>query len=100
MNQTIFELVQITSRVFNINENQLNITEKITWTTARNKLHEFALNEEQEQGSRRSYYNFADGDIHTMCPLAEQLLANRTIVDYGKNEEYIYFLPIAIHLLI
>jgi len=80
----------IKSRIFIINEKQLNIKEKLTWTTARNKLYEFILNEERKQGWRWSYFVFSDGDIHTACPLAEQLLTNKIFVDYGKNEEYLF----------
>ena len=80
----------IKSRIFIINEKELNITEKLTWTTARNKLYEYALNEEQQQGWRWSYYTFGDGDVHTSCPLAVQLLTNKTLVDYGHYEEYLF----------
>jgi hypothetical protein len=87
--ESIPTFYRIQSRVFIINEKQLNLTTKLTWTTARNKLYELALNEEEKQGWRWSYYNFADGDVHTACPLGEQLLKNKTIVDYGQNEEYL-----------
>ena len=80
----------IHSRIFIINEKQLRLKVKLTWTTARNKLYEFALYEEQKQGWRWAYYTFADGDIHTACPLAEQLLSNTSVVDYGRNEEYLF----------
>ncbi len=88
--ESISSFYSIQSRIFIINEKQLNIKEKLTWTTARNKLYELALNEEQKQGWTWSYYIFADGDVHTACPLAQQLLTNKTIVDYGKNEEYLF----------
>ena len=80
----------IQSRIFIINEKELNITEKLTWTTARNKLYEVARNEERKQGWAWSYYIFSDGDIHSICPLAEQLLTNRTLIDYGGHEEYLF----------
>ena len=80
----------IHSRIFIINEKQLLQRKKYTWTTARNKLYEFALNQEQKQGWRWAYYAFADGDTHTACPLAEQLLTNKTVVDYGRNEESLF----------
>ncbi|CAF2617582.1 unnamed protein product [Rotaria sp. Silwood2] len=88
--QPVSSFYHIKSRIFIINEKELNIKEKLTWTTARNKLYELALNEEQKQGWRWSYYNFADGDIHIACPLAEQLLTKKTIIDYGQNEEYLF----------
>jgi hypothetical protein len=81
---------RIQSRILIINEKELNLKEKLTWTTARNKLYDLALNEERKQAWRWSYYVFADGDIHTACPLAEQLLTNKPLVDYGKNEEYLF----------
>ncbi|CAF1175022.1 unnamed protein product [Adineta ricciae] len=80
----------VQSRIFIINEKQLNIKNKLTWTTARNKLYELALDEERKQHWRWAYYNFADGDVHTNCPLADQLLTNKIIVDYGNNEEYLF----------
>lgn len=80
----------IQSRVLIINEKELNITGKLTWTTARNKLYEVARNEEHRQRWNWSYYIFSDGDIHTVCPLAEQLLTNRTGIDYGGHEEYLF----------
>ena len=64
----------IKPRVFIINELQLNLTNKTTWTTARNLLYEKALNEERHQGWRWAYFNFCDGDIQLNCPLAEKLL--------------------------
>lgn len=79
----------IKPRIFIINEKQLKTKEKITWTTARNILYEYALNEERKQGWRWSYFNFVDGDVHIVCPLAEQLLTNKTLVDYGYSEEYL-----------
>ena len=80
----------IKSRIFIINEKELNVTGKLTWTTARNKLYELALNEGRKQGWTWAYYIFADGDVHTACPLAEQLLSNKTVLDYGRNEEYLF----------
>ena len=88
--ESISSFYSIKSRVFIINEKQLNITEKLTWTTARNTLYEFSLNEEGKQGWSWSFYIFADGDVHTACPIADQLLTNKTIVDYGRNEEYLF----------
>jgi hypothetical protein len=88
--ESISSFYSIKSRIFIINEKQLNIKEKSTWTTARNQLYEFALNEKQRQGWTWSYYIFVDGDVHTACPLADQLLTNKTIVDYGNNEEYLF----------
>jgi len=88
--QSLSSFYHIKSRIFIINEKELNIKEKLTWTTARNKLYEFALNEEYKQGWRWSYYIFSDGDVHTSCPLAQQLLTNKTLVDYGNNEEYLF----------
>ncbi|CAF5088902.1 unnamed protein product, partial [Rotaria sp. Silwood1] len=63
---------------------------KESYSLPRNKLYEFALNEEQKQGWRWSYYNFVDGNIHVTCSLAEQLLTNKTIIDYDHNEEYLF----------
>jgi hypothetical protein len=88
--QPISSFYPIKSQIFIINEKELNIKQKLTWTTARNKLYELALNEERKQNWRWAYYIFADGDVHTACPLAEQLLTNKTIVDYGKYEEYLF----------
>ncbi|UJR23259.1 hypothetical protein I4U23_026279 [Adineta vaga] len=88
--ESISTYYYVQSRIFIINEKQLKIKEKLTWTTARNQLYELALNEERKQNWRWAYYNFADGDVHTACPLADQLLTNKTIVDYGKNEEYLF----------
>jgi hypothetical protein len=88
--QSIPSFYSIQTRIFIINEKQLNIKEKLTWTTARNQLYELALNEERKQGWRWSYYIFSDGDVHISCPLAEQLSTNKTLVDYGKNEEYLF----------
>ncbi|CAF1529382.1 unnamed protein product [Adineta steineri] len=87
--QPISSFHYIQSRIFIINEKELNPKQKLTWTTARNKLYEVALDEERNQNWRWSYYTFADGDVHVACPLAEQLLTNKTIVDYGNNEEYL-----------
>ena len=67
-------------RVFIINELQLNLTQKTTWTTARNLLYERALIEEQRQGWRWAYFNFADGDIQVNCPLADKLLGQNQII--------------------
>ena len=80
---------RVRSRVFIINEKQLNLTAKLTWTTARNKMLEFGLAEEGKQAWRWSFYNFADGDIHTACPLADRMLSNQTVVNYDRTEEYL-----------
>lgn len=66
--------IQIEPRVFIINERQLNLTRRTTWTTARNMLYEKALIEEEKQGWRWAYFNFGDGDIHVNCLLANKLL--------------------------
>lgn len=88
--QSISTFYSIQSRVFILNEKQFNVTEKLTWTTSRNYLYQFALNEERKQGWTWSYYIFSDGDVHTVCPLAEQLLTNKTLIDYGGVEEYVF----------
>ena len=80
----------IQTRIFILNENELRLKEKSTWTTARNTLYQFALNEEEKQRWKWAYYIFADGDIHIACPLADQLLTNQSIVDYGRNEELLF----------
>lgn len=72
---------RIRSRVFIINEKQLQLKTKLTWTTSRNKLYEFALSEERKQGWRWAYFNFADGDVHIACPLGDQLIVNRSLSD-------------------
>ena len=86
----IASFYSLQSRVFIINEKQLNVTHKMTWTTARNRMYEFALNEERQQGWAWAFYIFSDGDVHTICPLAEQLLTNKTLIDYGGFEEYLF----------
>ncbi|CAF1575743.1 unnamed protein product [Rotaria magnacalcarata] len=69
-------------RVFIINELQLNLSRKTTWTTARNLLYQSALAEELRQGWRWAYFNFADGDIQFVCPFAQKFLnANQTNED-------------------
>ena len=76
------DYTMVTPRVFIINERQLNLTRKTTWTTARNMLYERALIEEHRQGWRWAYYNFGDGDIQVSCSLAEKLLkTNQTTAD-------------------
>jgi len=50
-----FNYIMIKSRVFIINEHQLNLTERTTWTTARNMLYERALIEEQHQFIRENF---------------------------------------------
>jgi hypothetical protein len=69
-----FNYIMLKPRVFIINERQLNLTRKTTWTTGRNLLYERAIDEERQQGWRWAYFNFGDGDIQADCPLAEQLL--------------------------
>ncbi|CAF1346832.1 unnamed protein product [Rotaria magnacalcarata] len=61
-------------RVFIINERQLNLSRKTTWTTARNLLYESALIEERRQGWRWAYFNFGDGDIDMVCPRYQKFL--------------------------
>ena len=77
-NRTV-DYTMVEPRVFIINERQLNLTRKTTWTTARNLLYERALIEEQRQGWRWAYFNFADGDIQVNCPLADKLLEKSPI---------------------
>nr|ACC43949.1 unknown [Philodina roseola]ACC43960.1 unknown [Philodina roseola] len=77
----------VRSRIFIINEKELRLKTKLTWTTARNKMYNFALEEEHKQSWRWAYFTFSDGDIHTACPLADQILTNKTSVNYGNNEE-------------
>jgi hypothetical protein len=74
-----FNYIMTKSRVFIINELQLNLTKKTTWTTARNMLYERALIEEQRQGWRWAYFNFGDGDIQVACPISEKLLKTNQI---------------------
>lgn len=71
--------IKIQPRVMIINEPELNLTTKSTWTTARNLLLERALIEEQRQGWKWSYFNFGDGDIQVDCPLVQKLVnTNKT----------------------
>ena len=77
-NRTV-DYTLVKPRVFIINERQLNLTRKTTWTTARNLLYERALIEEQRQGWHWAYFNFADGDIQVNCPLADKLLGKSPI---------------------
>ena len=74
-----FNYIMTKSRVFVINELQLNLTNKTTWTTARNMLYERALIQEQRQGWRWAYFNFGDGDIQVACPITEKLLKSNQI---------------------
>jgi len=74
-----FDYIMIKPRVFIINELQLNLSRKTTWTTARNILFERALTEERLQGWRWAYFNFGDGDIQVVCPLAEKLLKTNQV---------------------
>jgi hypothetical protein len=69
-----FNYTMVKPRIFIINERQLNLTRKSTWTTARNMLYERALIEEHHQGWRWAYFNFGDGDIQINCPRADKLL--------------------------
>lgn len=64
---------KIQPRVFIMNEKQLNLSEKSTWSTARNLLLERALLEERRQNWRWAYLTFGDGDIQVDCALASQL---------------------------
>ena len=73
---------EIKSRIFIINEKELNRTGKGTWKTSRNDLYQYAINQEIKQKWRWSYYIFADGDVHLKCPLNQQLLTNPTITDH------------------
>jgi len=74
--------IKIQPRIFIINEQQLNLTNKTTWTTARNLLFQRALIEEYRQGWRWAYFNFGDGDIQIDCPITEKLLkTNKTSGD-------------------
>jgi hypothetical protein len=74
-----FNYIMIKPRTFIINELQLNLTSKTTWTTARNILLEKAFVEERRQGWRWAYFNFGDGDIQVACRLAEKLLKTSQI---------------------
>jgi hypothetical protein len=74
-----FNYIMIKPRIFIINELQLNLSRKTTWTTARNILFERALTEERQQGWRWAYFNFCDGDIQVDCPLAEKLLKTNQV---------------------
>jgi hypothetical protein len=62
--QSVPSFYSIQTRIFIINEKQLNIKEKLTWIIARNQLYELALNEEHKQGWRWSYYVFSEDDVH------------------------------------
>lgn len=66
--------IKVQSRVMIMNELELNLTAKTTWTTARNLLLKRALLEEHLQGWRWAYLNFGDGDIQLDCLLADKLL--------------------------
>ena len=68
-----FNYIMTQSRVFIINERQLNLTKRTTWITARNMLYERALIEEQLQGWRWAYFTFGDGDIKVACPITKKL---------------------------
>jgi len=81
---------EIKSRIFIINEKELNRTGKGTWTTSRNDLYQYAINQEIKQKWRWSYYIFADGDVHLKCPLSQQLLTSPTIVDHDHNEAFLF----------
>ena len=77
-----FDYLMIQSRVFIVNEHQLQLPHKTTWTTARNILLDKAMAEEQRQGWRWAYFTFGDGDIKAACPQAQELLRkNRTSGD-------------------
>ncbi|CAF1343860.1 unnamed protein product [Rotaria sordida] len=78
-----FNYILTHPRVFIINERQLNLTERTTWTTARNILFERALAEERHQGWHWAYYNFCDGDIRTTCPLTKSLLNTSHVNEDG-----------------
>lgn len=80
LNQTDNSIL-ITPRVFIINEQQLNLTKKTTWTTARNLLYEAALRVEEKQGWRWSYFIFGDGDIQLGCQLPQKLLSGNGTSD-------------------
>lgn len=73
-----YNYVLVHPRIFIINERQLNLSHRTTWTTARNILYNYALAQELRQGWRWSYFNFADGDVHIVCPLAEKMLNSNT----------------------
>jgi hypothetical protein len=73
LNSTL-DYTMVKPRVFIINERQLNLTRKTTWTTARNMLYERAIIEEHHQGWRWAYFNFGDGDIQINCPRADKFL--------------------------
>jgi hypothetical protein len=77
-----FSYTVIKPRVFVLNERQLNLTSKTTWTTARNLLYETAIAEEHRQGWRWAYFTFGDGDIQLSCPRAINFLnANQSSGD-------------------
>ena len=78
------------SRVFIINEKQLQLKKKLTWTTSRNKLYDFALSEERKQGWRWAYFTFVDGDVHIACPLGDQLLANRSRSSRRRDDNFVF----------
>ena len=81
LNQTQ-NYIMIKPRVIIINEQQLNLTKKTTWTTARNILYEKAILEEHHQRWRWAYFIFGDGDIRLGCPLADKLrIGNQTTQD-------------------
>jgi hypothetical protein len=85
--------IMIKPRVFIINERQLNLTHRTTWTTARNMLFERALVEEHQQGWRWAYFTFGDGDIEVDCPLAQKLLkTNQTTGDELVIAQHFRFL--------
>ena len=81
---------RIHSRVFIINEKQLQLTQKLTWTTARNKLYELALSEERKQGWRWAFFTFADGDVHIACPLVQQLIVNRSLIANHDDDTVVF----------
>ena len=64
----------IRPRAWVINELDLGLTYRTTWTLARNLLLERALEEEHYQGWRWAYFNFLDGDVQINCPLANEIL--------------------------
>jgi hypothetical protein len=76
---------KIEPRVFILNEQQMNLSGRTTWTTARNFLFERALMEEHLQGWRWAYWNFVDGDVETECPLAEKFLETNEDIDGDES---------------
>lgn len=75
----------VRSRIFILNEKELNLKEKLTWTTSRNKMYDTALEEEIKQGWRWAYFNFGDGDVHVTCPMFPRLISQTPQLSDEEN---------------